>query len=130
MGKKQKQAKPQSVPLSKEEKKERKRQRREAFRLRIFSRDGGKCFWCDQELFLIVKGMDVTNIPKWVRATLDHVQPRSRGGSNGSCNLVTCCPHCNGKRENYLFNPHTGELISPFAINVFLYHKEVEGCGV
>lgn len=115
---------------SKADKKERKRQRREAFRMRIFSRDGGRCFWCDQELFLIIKGMDVSNIPKRVRATLDHVQPRSRGGSNGASNLVTCCHACNGKRENYLFNPHTGELISPFGINVFLYHKEVEACGV
>lgn len=130
MGKKSKKAKVEETPLTKAERKERKRQRREVFRQRIFSRDGGKCFWCGQELFLIVKGMDVSGIPKKVRATLDHVQPKSRGGSNGSSNLVTCCPNCNGKRENYLFNPFTGQLISPFAITVFLYHKEVEGCGV
>lgn len=123
-------SKSQKKAKNKAEAKERKRQRREAFRGRIFARDGGRCFWCGLELFLITKGMDVSGIPKSVRATLDHVQPRSRGGSNRSNNLVTCCPACNNKRENYLFNPATGQLISPFGINVFLFHKEVETCGV
>ena len=29
------------------------------------------------------------------RLTLDHIQPRAKGGSNKSTNLVTCCDTCN-----------------------------------
>jgi hypothetical protein len=34
----------------------------------------------------------------WRQATLDHVLPRSRGGSNHESNLITCCAECNEKR--------------------------------
>lgn len=32
--------------------------------------------------------------------TLDHVKPRSKGGSNHISNLVPACHHCNSTRKN------------------------------
>jgi hypothetical protein len=51
-------------------------------RLRIFQRDQFRCVYCatafsDAEL------------------TLDHVQPRVKGGDHSDGNLVTCCKACN-----------------------------------
>lgn len=34
----------------------------------------------------------------WRQACLDHVLPRSAGGSNGEGNLITSCLQCNEKR--------------------------------
>ncbi|MGQ0814439.1 MAG: HNH endonuclease [Gemmatimonadota bacterium] len=51
-------------------------------RQRIFRRDEFRCVYCssvfpDQEL------------------TLDHVEPRVKGGDHSDGNLVTCCKACN-----------------------------------
>ncbi len=48
-------------------------------RTRIFRRDNEECVYCGSTKQL----------------TLDHVIPRSRGGSNSWDNLVTCCHNCN-----------------------------------
>lgn len=49
----------------------------------IYARDGRRCVWCRKQ-------------PE--QLTLDHVQPRSLGGSNATHNLVTCCMGCNRER--------------------------------
>lgn len=36
--------------------------------------------------------------PKGITATVDHVHPRSKGGSHKVSNLVTACWNCNMKR--------------------------------
>ena len=51
-------------------------------RARIFERDGHVCVYCDAEL-----------PPE--RLTLDHVEPRMRGGDRSAGNLVTACLGCN-----------------------------------
>ncbi len=48
-------------------------------RHRIYRRDGGECVYCGSTKQL----------------TLDHVIPKSKGGSNEWTNLVTCCHKCN-----------------------------------
>lgn len=58
-------------------------------RRNIFMRDQFSCQYC---------GIKVTTR----NATLDHIVPRSRGGSSDFLNLVTCCERCNrqkGARE-------------------------------
>ena len=51
-------------------------------RHRIFKRDGYQCAYCGS--------------PKDL--TIDHIQPRSRGGRNTWTNLVACCQKCNLKK--------------------------------
>jgi hypothetical protein len=51
-------------------------------RQNIFKRDGNRCQYCGSTHDL----------------TLDHVQPRSRGGKSSWENLVTACKSCNSKK--------------------------------
>ena len=51
-------------------------------RERIFQRDGFRCVYCD-------------NVFPASELTLDHVQPRVKGGDHSDGNLVTCCKACN-----------------------------------
>jgi 5-methylcytosine-specific restriction endonuclease McrA len=59
--------------------------RRRAQRARILERDGYRCVYCgevfpDEQL------------------TLDHVEPRMRGGDSSEGNLVTACLACNAAK--------------------------------
>lgn len=56
-------------------------------RERVFERDEYKCHYCQKQLIRFT-------------ATLDHIQPVSRGGDNSLGNLVTACLHCNSRRGN------------------------------
>lgn len=51
-------------------------------RLRIFQRDRFCCVYC-------------ANVFPEAELTLDHVQPRVKGGDHSDGNLVTCCKACN-----------------------------------
>jgi 5-methylcytosine-specific restriction endonuclease McrA len=53
-------------------------------RQKVFKRDEYQCVYCGSQKEL----------------TIDHVQPRSRGGRNTWTNLVTCCSKCNHKKGN------------------------------
>lgn len=58
-------------------------------RKNIFLRDGGRCMYCGQRF-----------IPQ--ELTLDHIVPRSRGGSNAWDNLVACCQKDNHRKGDRL----------------------------
>jgi hypothetical protein len=49
---------------------------------RVFRRDGYRCVYCGVVL-------------PAEQLTLDHVEPRMRGGDHSEGNLVTCCEACN-----------------------------------
>ena len=51
-------------------------------RLRILRRDGFRCVYCGE------------TFPD-AELTLDHVQPRVKGGDHSDGNLVSCCKACN-----------------------------------
>ena len=55
-----------------------------ANRNRIYKRDGHECVYCGSSRNL----------------TLDHVIPKSRGGTNNWTNLVTSCQKCNLKKAD------------------------------
>lgn len=57
-------------------------------RLAIYLRDGMSCVWCG------------AGVEDGVSLTLDHLEPRSHGGTNESTNLVTACLSCNSKRQD------------------------------
>lgn len=54
----------------------------------IFERDGFRCVYCG------------TSFPA-EELTLDHVQPRVRGGDRSEGNLVTACMACNTKKGHH-----------------------------
>ncbi len=56
-------------------------------RLKVFERDEFKCHYCKKQLTRF-------------SATLDHIQPVSKGGDNSYDNLITSCLHCNSQRGN------------------------------
>jgi len=51
-------------------------------RLRIFERDAYRCVYCGQQFPI-------------EELTIDHVEPRVRGGDRSDGNLVTACRGCN-----------------------------------
>jgi 5-methylcytosine-specific restriction endonuclease McrA len=53
---------------------------------------GSYCWWCGQCL-----------PPE--KLTIEHLYPRSRGGSNSKENLRLACIQCNSKRGNSLYPP-------------------------
>ncbi len=63
-------------------------------RNQIFRRDGYRCLKCGQRANL----------------TIDHVIPRSKGGSNGLKNMQTLCKSCN-KVKNDNFADYRGNVV-------------------
>lgn len=55
-------------------------------RLAIYIRDGLSCVYCG------------SSIEDGITLSLDHITPHSKGGTNLSNNLVTCCKRCNSAR--------------------------------
>lgn len=67
----------------------RKASKQTGFRKYVYVRDNFTCQYCEENFFES-------------ELTVDHVQPKSRGGSNEWENLVTCCKKCNIKKGNRL----------------------------
>lgn len=61
-------------------------------RAAIYASDGWRCVYCRRSL-------SDDHIESDRERTLDHLVPRSLGGSHGAHNLVTCCGHCNSARQ-------------------------------
>lgn len=61
---------------------------KDSTRWAIYHRDGFKCVYCG------------ATKADGVQMTLDHVEPRSEGGSHAATNLVTCCTFCNSIRAD------------------------------
>jgi len=53
----------------------------------ILIKSGEKCFYCDHPL--TIRTMHI-----------EHMIPRSRGGTDGDDNLVAACPSCNTEKRN------------------------------
>lgn len=54
-------------------------------RERVFARDGRRCVYCGV-------------VFEFEELTLDHVEPRLRGGDKSEGNLVTACRDCNTRK--------------------------------
>ena len=78
----------------------------------IFERDGFRCVYCGEQ-FLAEE------------LTLDHVQPRVRGGDRSEGNLVTACRACNTLKgqhrlSTFLFEtPDARENFFRYAVHVW-----------
>jgi len=60
-------------------------------RLAIYLRDGMACAYC---------GRGIEDTDESPQLTLDHITPRSKGGSNEATNLITACVRCNSRRKD------------------------------
>lgn len=54
----------------------------------LYTRENGRCFWCDDP------------IPTPKESTKDHVIPESKGGKNTFENLVCACKKCNQEKAD------------------------------
>jgi len=75
-----------------------KRQESGAKRMKIYVRDRYQCQYCSVK---VGKTHPQTNKKLEVKdLTLDHITPKSRGGSNLPSNLVTACKPCNQRKAD------------------------------
>ncbi len=69
--------------------------------MRLRHRDGDRCFWCGTGF---VMGWTGPTLPDDA-PTIDHVIPRSKGGTNDLDNLLLACNKCNNKRGDQMPSP-------------------------
>jgi 5-methylcytosine-specific restriction endonuclease McrA len=82
-------------------------------RARIYKRDGYKCVYCGSNKNL----------------TIDHVLPKSRGGTNRWTNLVTCCGSCNRKKgDKTPYESNMSMIVKPYEPSLFsdVFHNSIE----
>jgi len=97
--------------------------------LEIMRRDGFRCRFCESKVIVkSVHSIFANALPDEARqgttnetrhfgisnltASIDHIVPYSRSGTNDPENLVTACPTCNYGRENWLLDEV--EIENPF----------------
>ncbi len=68
-------------------------------RMRLYRQQGGRCYLCDQRMNQKA-GCDANPDPRGV--TLDHVIPKSKGGTNDASNIAAACFECNGSKSDLL----------------------------
>ena len=54
----------------------------------------GRCIWCNCHI------TDLVPPEHPAKATIEHIKPRSQGGSDGLSNLAAACGPCNRSRGN------------------------------
>lgn len=64
-------------------------------RKRLWLQAGQKCHWCGVSTIYAK-----VNSQPWDAATIDHVIPRYKGGSDDESNLVSACMRCNNRRNH------------------------------
>jgi hypothetical protein len=74
-------------------------------RLRVFFNKGLKCEYCEKRGLYLIRAIDRGNAchvdlytDKFELMTIDHVLPKSKGGTNELSNLVPCCDRCNCRK--------------------------------
>ena len=77
----------------------------------IWLRDGGHCQYCEKKITLS-------------DATVDHVVPKSKGGTNNWENVTLSCSKCNQKKGNKLLENTNLEIsrkpFKPSMDNIFI----------
>lgn len=92
--------------------------------LRLLRRDGGKCSICGSAMLFEQWHKDKPNF-----ATIDHIRPRSKGGSNDLKNCRLACRLCNSMRGNH-YEEHMGGIRAsaytpPRAVRLDAHPKDI-----
>jgi 5-methylcytosine-specific restriction endonuclease McrA len=66
-----------------------------ATRQAMYAAQRGICPYCERHMTFPAKG---ANRRKRTDATVDHLLPRSRGGTSRRGNLILCCSECNSMK--------------------------------
>lgn len=64
---------------------------------------GGKCIHCQSHLYVELDGRPVS------RATVEHIRPRTHGGTDDLENLALACARCNNQKGCRLDNRAAGD---------------------
>ena len=100
-------------------------------REQIYYKTNGHCWYCGKKLTMRVLG---DNSKDSIEFRIDHIVPRSRGGSHEENNLVPCCVSCNSQKKDKTLEEYRYSLswkragVKPFDERQ-LYYLEVE-CGL
>ena len=82
------------------------------------SKQGNKCYICGKDMLL------ETNDNNWYRqATIDHVIPLSKGGSNSIGNYAMACTLCNHLKGDKILTPQLKKAIKGESIQLALKYK-------
>lgn len=89
-------------------------------RINVVKRDGYKCYLCKCQLSLYGEN----GAPM---GTVDHLVPKSKGGTNDYRNLMACCEPCNKKKAakilpQFFIHDSAGAL----ACNDFIFSNKTE----
>lgn len=88
-------------------------------RFEVFKRDGFQCGYCGKQ-------------PPEVILEVDHIEPKSKGGSDYINNLLTACFDCNRGKSNKTLDKACGKLVDNLEIlkekelQIKEYRKEVK----
>jgi 5-methylcytosine-specific restriction endonuclease McrA len=74
-------------------------------RRKVLARDSYKCYLCNRTVKRIHEGGKQED---GSLATVDHVIPRSKGGTDDLENLKTCCYNCNNRKADELIGHSAG----------------------
>lgn len=75
--------------------------------VRVLVRDrevwGGKCIHCKAHLYVALDGRPVS------RATIEHIRPRTQGGTDALENVALACARCNHQKGSRLDRRRAGD---------------------
>jgi 5-methylcytosine-specific restriction endonuclease McrA len=73
-----------------------------ARKLAVLRRDGFRCTVCQGRFPVVPSGVDWSRWRMGNYLTVDHVIPRSKGGTNHQSNMVAMCHDCNQAKADRL----------------------------
>ncbi|MBB1493197.1 HNH endonuclease [Paracoccus sp. MC1854] len=88
---------------------------------------GGRCYYCglpmwDDGIAPVAQAHSRSGLlPRMLRCTAEHLQPRSEGGANTAENIVAACLYCNNSRHR---KKHP---LSPAAHRAHVRHRMASG---
>lgn len=85
-----------------------KREQRQRRRNRILAKTGGKCYLCGIRLIVRATKYGIGEPIPYAAFTIDHIIPRSKGGSNLIQNVMPCCYKCNTEKNDKIISEIPG----------------------